>query len=127
MKYTEKLVALMEDKRAKIIEAIGAEFGDLYFTEEDAKELRSLPENEAREIYAEIEMEIFDEADGLNEELCPFCYIASCCNKCGYAGRHGECKERRSDFDQIVSRVLETNNSFFELFSNDFYRKLIKK
>jgi len=51
MIFAEKLVAFMEGKKAEIVKILGSEYGELYFTAEDAKELLALLESSAMPIY----------------------------------------------------------------------------
>jgi len=128
MNFPRKLILFMQAKKDRITEVIGITFGELYFNEKDAEELRALSEDRAKEIYTCIEEEIAAGEAGLPEPLCPFCQINSCnCTLCNYGGRHGKCTEISSDFDQIACRFLEMDIFVRRLFSNEFFIKVIEE
>jgi len=130
MNCSEKLVAFMEGKKAKIVKTLGAEFGELYFTEEDAKELRLLPEGQAIGVYLKIASSINQfRMSGLNNALCPFCQIVeNKCRSCKYAKRHkGGCVESGSDYDRLYDQFNAKGKNSIKMFSNKFYETLIKR
>jgi len=133
MSYKEMLVMFMEGIKTKIEEIAGAEFGKLYFNEEDKQELLSLPEEQAFCIYLKIKIQIIKfQAMDILRKTCPFCYIAkNNCKNCKYAKRHGgECNEESSDREKYTDRLYDLiypDRWFNEVFSNKFYKKLIQK
>jgi len=132
MSYARTLVAFMEGVKTKIEEIAGVKFGKLYFNEEDKQELLSLPEEQAFCIYLKIKIQIIKfQAMDILYYTCPFCYIAKDnCKNCKYAKRHGgECNEKNSDRDKYIDRLYDLiypDRWFNEVFSNKFYKKLIK-
>jgi len=127
MKYAEMLVVFMLAKAVKIAEATGIKFGELYFAEEDTKELLALSEDKAKATYMWLKESVAVGYNGLNERVCPFCQIANFnCTECNYGKRHKECMEKGSDFDRITDKILETSFVSTTL-PNEFYKKVIEE
>jgi len=115
MSYTEKLIAFMEGKKAEIIKVAGAEYGELYFTEEDAMALLSLSGRKAKEIYTYIQVKIAEGYIGLNQLLCPFCYIVDCgCSECSYGKTHGKCATEGSEYLRLFDICATKNPEYQE-------------
>jgi len=130
MTFAEKLVAFMKGKKRRIVSTIGAKFGELYFTKEDAKGLLGVPENLAKAIYTRIKKEIETAyVEGLSLWLHPFCWISVriCEGVCVYEKGHMPCLKKDSDFNKLLDQFAMTGTTDSIVFSNAFYKGLIKE
>lgn len=126
--YREALVYFMEEKARKIKQLSGLP-EEVYFSVEDATELRSWPEDRAREAWTKIYDALITRAYN-SARLCPYCAMFIC-SECPYAKRHGLCNSEESDFAHIVWKIgsisdLYDLDGWFELFRECSRRAGIK-
>ena len=126
MTYQEKLIKFMNYKKKLIMfiklknKIIEKETGIKYIDKIDIKDFEKWPEYTCRKVYKELVHAIQENAYGLKDNTCPWCFkYSNICSNCTYADRHGKCGNGSSLYDSY-SMVAK-------LFSNYVYKNMLKK
>lgn len=122
MTYQDKLIKFMW-KKNDILKEAGYDFG--YMKLEIEKSMKKWDEEECKEIFDELELEIYEFQEcGLVAETCPFCIKhTSKCDNCEYGKINGGCGRENSVYEKYENIEFIINI----ILSNTVYKKILRE
>jgi hypothetical protein len=131
-KYQHMLVDFMQ-ATANILK--NNDIQTVYFDDVDKENIMKWNDYHSEYLWEEVWNKIaininsFPDCYGLDFYVCPFCLFFIFCEGCDYGENHGICNKDNNEnsYGILMQEIVEKNINANEIFSNDVYKKIIKK